>query len=284
MRYMRRLVGILAVLILWEISARWKASPLFPPISKVFPALVELVVSGELWRHINSSMQSILTGYTIAVLLGLSLGIMITRFRSIHSMVMPVVDMMRPIAALTLFPLIILVLGLGIRSKSFVILWTAWPAILLNTMYGLENVNVEVQEASMLDGADYPRKLWYILIPLGLPVIMTGLRIGLSGGWISLVSAEMLGASSGLGYSILAYSQTFKFAEMYSIIIVIAMIGLFMNLILKWIQDKTDYKQKGEKNAKSKFIRFGDRASSFVVDSIGMRSNDPVHTGDDNRS
>ena len=178
---------------------------------------------------------------------------------------MPVVDAMRPIAALTLFPLIILILGLGIQAKAFVIFWTAWPAVLLNTLEGLRQVDRSVQEAASLDGAGKGAQLWQIDLPLARSMILTGWRIGLSGGWISLVSAEMLGSKAGLGYAILAYSQTFRFPETYAVVLTIAMLGLFMNTALAAIQN-----QEGLDG--SPFVRYHDRAASFVLDAWRLRN------------
>jgi ABC-type nitrate/sulfonate/bicarbonate transport system permease component len=98
---------------------------------------------------------------------------------------------------------------------------------------------------------------------------MTGLRIGLSGGWISLIASEMLGGSKGLGYSILSYSQTFRFPEMYATILLIAFLGLAMNVILAAIQRRLDYEE--EDNHESRFIRFGDRAVGWALDSLFQR-------------
>ena len=78
--------------------------------------------------------------------------------------------------------------------------------------------------------------LRYITFPLALPAILTGLRIGISGGWIGIVSAEMLGSSAGLGYAVLAYSQSFQFPAMYAAIVMIAVCGLALNQSLLAVQ------------------------------------------------
>jgi sulfonate transport system permease protein len=154
----------------------------------------------------------------------------------LNAIVMPVVDAVRPVAALTVFPLLILILGLGVWSKMFVIFWTAWPPILLSTVQSIRQVDRTLLEAARLDGAGRWALLRHITLPLASPGILTGLRIGLSTGWISLVAAEMLGASRGLGYTILSSSQTFQFPTMYATIILIALIGLAMNAVLAGIQ------------------------------------------------
>ena len=265
---MHRVIGLAGALIIWEVAARWVQSPMFVPVTEVLPALIQLFVSGEIFMHIQASLLNILIGFSIAVIIGLALGILVTESKIAQSILTPILDAMRPIAALTIFPLLIILLGLGMWSKVFVIFWTAWPAVLLNTAEGVRQVSKSVQEAAALDGADGLIMLRHITLPLALPTIITGLRIGMGGGWISLVSSEMLGAHAGLGYSILAYSQTFRFPQMYAVIIVIALLGLSMNLALAWLQNKIDWERSGDVQ-ESRFIRFHDRAASWVLDSPG---------------
>ena len=180
----------------------------------------------------------------------------------------PLVDLMRPIAALTLFPLIILLLGLGPMARAVVIFWTAWPAIVLNTEQAIRTVDRSVIEAARVEGGTNWEVFWHIIRPLATTTTLTGVRIGLSGGYISIVAAEMLGAQAGLGYAVLVYSQSFRFAPMYAMILSIGLWGLLMNLGLAWLQTYTDY--EGESHVSS-FLRFGDRAGSFALDSVRMR-------------
>lgn len=278
---MKRSIGILALLVVWELGARARQSPLFPPMTESLLSAVKLARTGEIFPDIAASLRTIVLGFGIAATIGFALGILVTEWKFINTVLGPVIDAMRPIAALTIFPLLILLLGLGVWSKAFVIMWTSWPAVVLNTAQGIRKVDQEVIEAGQLDGAGRWPLLLRIKLPLAAPMIMTGLRIGLSGGWISLVSAEMLGSSEGLGFSILAYSQTFRFPEMYATIIFIATIGLTMNIVMAWIQNRTDYQ---EVSRESPFIRFGDRASSFALDSLRTNARSRRAAGGEIRS
>ncbi|MBN2005799.1 MAG: ABC transporter permease [Anaerolineae bacterium] len=233
---MKRVAGLLGLLLLWEIAARALGSPFLPPVTRVIPALWRMALSGEAGKHASVSLQTILLGFGWAAGVGLIAGIGMAESTALRQLLTPVIDAMRPVAALTLFPLIILVLGLGQASKIFVIFWTAWPPVLLNTVLALRDVDASAVEAARLDGAGQLALLSRVKFPLALPIIMTGLRVAMSGGWISLVAAEMLGASAGLGYSILAYSQTFRFPEMYAVIFIIALLGLALNSGLALIQ------------------------------------------------
>lgn len=264
---MRRSLGIFGLLCAWEVASYFVNSKMFPPISAVIPSFFDLVITGKITPHVFASLTNIGAGYFLAVIAGTAVGILIAESHFAEVVLMPIIDAMRPIAALTMFPLIITVLGLGLKSKAFVIFWTAWPAITLNTIEGLRSVDGQVLEAGLLDGCNEKQLLYHIKLPLSVSMLMTGFRIGLSGGWISLVSAEMLGASAGLGYAILHYSQTFRFPPMYAIIITIALIGLGMNVLLALLQRYLE-RVIGGKHVDSPFIRFHDRASSFGLDTF----------------
>lgn len=265
---LRRGSGIVLLLLAWEVLARMLNAPVLTPPSEIFPALIRLIVRGGIERHISVSMFTILCGWLIASGIGVALGTLIALSHRWEQVFMPLVDLIRPVAALTIFPALIIIFGLGLRAKIVVIFWTAWPAALLNTVTALRKVDDSVIEAARLDGADGWRVLWYVQYPLALPMMLTGLRIAMSGGWISLVSAEMLGSSAGLGYSILAYSQTFRFPEMYAVIIIIATIGLLLNTLMAFIQHLVDWENSDEEKYHSTFWRFNDRAAGIGLDSL----------------
>ena len=238
-----KISGFFGIAILWEIGARILSSPIFPPLSRVLPKMMSLLLGGDVWIHIGVSLLHIFLGFGLAVIFAGTLGVAMSQFKVVKMIWTPIIDTMRPIAALTLFPLLIILFGLGIWSKVFVIFWTAWPAMVLNTIHGIYQVDPSLLEAAQLDGADRWTLLRKISFPLAIPTIMTGLRIGMSGGWISLVAAEMLGSSQGLGYSVLSYSQSFQFPEMYATIILIAMLGLTINSLMGLAQDWLDYER-----------------------------------------
>jgi len=227
----RQMGTLTAALLVWEIGARMIGYPVLVPPSLVVPHLVGVGLS-----HIWASMQVVLLGFALAGTTGTAAGILSVRYHLAHDLVVPVADAMRNVSALALFPPLIIFLGLGLWSKGFVILWAAWPAVLLSTIFGLTAVDRDVVDAAQLDGAGPWIVLWHITLPLSMGVVLTGLRIGMGAGWVALVAAEMLGASRGLGWLVLSYAHTFQFPEMYAAIVVIAAIGFCMNTALLWLQ------------------------------------------------
>ncbi|MEI6044934.1 MAG: ABC transporter permease subunit [Chloroflexota bacterium] len=235
-------VGLFSFIVLWEITALSLHSPYFTPFTQVVAALFNLVIGGQAWLHIEASLEHLILGFALAAILGFLVGLLLSQSRIIRAILMPVIDAMRSVAALTMFPLLILVLGLGLASKAFVIFWTAWPAILLSTTHSITHVDRIMLDAAVLDGAGRSRLLSAIVLPLASPGILNGLRIGLSGGWISLVAAEMLGSSKGLGYFVLISSQVFRYADMYAAIVLISLLGFLMNITLAILQTVVEAK------------------------------------------
>lgn len=214
-------------------------TPFVPPVQSIARAFIDLTLTGELARHALASMRTVLLGFALASGLGLLLGVSFVQWRALSTAFVPVLDAVRPISALALFPLLILAFGLGQTSKMLVIFWTAWPSVLLGTVYGLQSINPDTIEAARLDGAGRWRLLAHVQLPLASPAIATALSIGMSAGWISLVAAEMLGGNAGLGYAVLTYSQTFRFPQMYAAIVCIALCGLALNRLLAAFQTFT---------------------------------------------
>lgn len=235
---MIRFAGIVGVLVVWEVAAATYHSPMLCSVTVVAPALWALRY--DLAIDAMVSLRTLFMGYGIAVAVGIVGGIALAKLPTMRLAIMPVVESSRSVAALAFFPLLIMVLGLGITAKAFVIFWTAWPAILINTMHGIRQADRRIVEAATLDGANRRDLLWFVELPLALPTMIAGLRIGASGGWISLVAAEMLGSSAGLGFSVLSYSQSFQFPAMYAAIVIIAATGLVVNHSLYLVQSRSE--------------------------------------------
>lgn len=237
-----RLAGLAVLLVIWQNIAFAAHSPMLPGVGAVAGAFGPKLLSGELLTHAAVSLTTVLLGYGAAVLCGIGLGVLIAQWSVVSAILTPAVDALRPIAALSFFPLLILLFGIGQTSKAVVIFWTAWPPILLATVHGLSAVDALTVEAAHMDGAHRAQVLQHITFPLALPAVLTGLRIGISSGWISIVSAEMLGSSAGLGYAVLSYSQSFQFPAMYAAIVMIAICGLALNQFLLAVQTVVERK------------------------------------------
>jgi NitT/TauT family transport system permease protein len=205
-------------------------------IKRLIMATWQLATQNVLFEHLKSSLFVLLSGVAAAVIFGVSFGILIHLFRSFRRPAVLVVDAVRSVAAIALFPVFILLFGIGFMCKSAVIFWTAWPPVLLSTVDSLDRVDANCIDAAENMGAGAFSTLLHVSLPIALPGILTGIRTGAGTGWISLIAAEMLGSNSGLGFFVLLSSQTFDYAGMFTGIVLIAVTGLAVNQLLLKIQ------------------------------------------------
>jgi NitT/TauT family transport system permease protein len=230
----RRWFAIGLLLLAWEVLPRAGIinATFLPPVSQVAAFLVRSLASGELERHILISLSRSMAGFSLALVVALPLGFLLGWFRTFERYVDPLIQVFRQTSAFALFPLFILVLGIGEVSKVAIIFYGAqWP-ILLNTISGVKNVDpllVKSARSLGLGRFDLFRK---IILPAALPAIFTGLRLAATFSILIIVSAEMMGASAGLGYVLINSQYNFDILRMYSAIVSLSMIGLGTNLFL----------------------------------------------------
>jgi ABC-type nitrate/sulfonate/bicarbonate transport system permease component len=178
----------------------------------------------------------------IACVVGNVLGVLASQYGMLERLTFAIADATRNVSAIALLPAFIVTLGIGIAPKIVVIFWTAYPAALITALHAMRGVPHELTEAASLDGASPWQVMRFIKLPLATAGIVSGWRIAVSGGWISLVAAEMLGANRGLGYAVLISSQTFRFERMYAAIIVIALLGYAMSKVLEHLANHLERK------------------------------------------
>lgn len=201
---------------------------LLPNPLVILVCLLQLLVTGSVYPDVFASLTAITIGFAFSACMGIGLAVFISRYPLASRPILGVADLIRPVSALALFPVIIIGLGLGLAARSFVIFWTAWPPVLIVSLHALDEIPCEVTDAAAVDGSTGWHRLAYVLLPLALPGILAGLRVSVSAAWISLTAAEMLGAASGLGYSVLQFAQAFRYGDMYAVIVVIAVLGFLM--------------------------------------------------------
>jgi len=235
-------IAILIFLALWEICAQLKIiiNPLFlPPFSTILKTLAEITVSGELWKHASISLRRALIGYASGVVVAVPLGLTIGWFKKFGDILNPLLQVFRNLPVLALLPVFIMFFGIGEFSKIFVIFWGVLWSILLNTISGVRSVDPQLVRASRSMGTGSVRLFSTVVLPASLPHIFTGMRISATTSVLILIAAEMLGASRGLGYALTFYQANMKFPQVYSYIIVMAVIGVVLNFVLEHVEKRS---------------------------------------------
>ncbi len=230
----RRFFAIALFLALWELLPRAGLvdRSFVPPASEVASYLVTSLLSGDLLGHLFVSLGRSLAGFALALSVALPLGFALGWFAAFERYVDPLIQVFRQTSALALFPLFILVFGVGELSKVAIIFYGAqWP-ILLNTISGVKNVDPLLVKLARSLGLSRLALFRKIILPAALPTIFTGLRLSATLSILIIVSAEMMGASAGLGYILMNSQYNFDVLRMYASIVLLALIGFSTNSLL----------------------------------------------------
>jgi len=219
---------------IWELSVRmfWPSSRFIVPFSQMLATWPRLGF-GAIAVHIGETVYRAMLGFVIAAMLGILVGLLIARWRTLEAITRPIIDFLRPLPSSALIPLATLVpvLGLTERSYLFIIVYgTIWP-VLFGTLVGVEHVNqTALDSINQLPLSRFGR-IWNFTLPEAAPEIFTGLRIALSISYILAISAELLlGASkSGLGRFLQTLADGGDYAGVYGCILIVALVGWILN-------------------------------------------------------
>ena len=237
----RYLSGIFLIFIIWSIVAYLANrgdSSYFPTPVDTFRKLSALlggtpVYGSSVYFHLSSSLLRWLAGFTLAVLIGIPLGISMGYFTSFFEILIPIITFLQIIPGLAWIPIALLLFGLGEGATFFMIFITSLPPIVLNTAGGIRETPLVYLRASKMMGLSRFKIFFKILIPASSLSIINGMRIALASGWRVLIAAEMIvGSSLGLGYVIIQSRWSLDFEAAFTMIVLIATIGLFIEKVL----------------------------------------------------
>ena len=212
---------------------------LLPSPVSVAQFFLKVAANGELLEHTQASLSRILYANLAALGLGVPLGLAMGLSRTIERLLDGLLSLFRPIPPLAWVPLSILWLGIGTLSVVFITFLAAFFAVLINTMAGARSVDKLHVRAALSLGASRRRLMSHVVLPTIIPYIFTGLRISIGVSWMSIVAAELIAASSGLGYMIIYYREVLRTDAIIVGMLTIGVIGLFMDVgarrLEKWV-------------------------------------------------
>jgi sulfonate transport system permease protein len=231
----------LIMIISWEIISRWKIiSPaILPPPAKIVSTFISLLKDGVLIFNLKTSLVRVTEGFLIGTSAGLVLGILMGLSKTIEKMVGPLFHAIRQVPRVGWIPLIIIWFGIGEISKIVFISMGAFFPTVLNTFQGIRSVGKEYIEVAQVFEYNQIRLLQKVILPAALPSIFTGVRFSLSVSWMMVVAAELfMATSAGIG-NMLAEGREHSRMDIVIVgIIVIGIIGLFMNQFVGLIETR----------------------------------------------
>ncbi len=239
-RQNRLILSTLAFLLIlgaWAfLSYSGKVDALFMPtpgdtVKKGYQMFAE---SGFL-TDIGMTVSRVMIGFAVAAIVAIPLGILIGTYAPISAFIEPVVSFVRYLPASAFIPLFILWIGIDENEKIAIIILGSLPQLVLMIANDIKSVDMSLIEVSYTLGTNKANVLWKVILPRSLPSILDSLRIVLGWAWTYVIVAEMVGASSGIGYMILQSQRMLSISKIFVGILVIGIIGLVVDVVFKWL-------------------------------------------------
>jgi NitT/TauT family transport system permease protein len=223
-----RLAGLLALLAAWELVTRtgWVPPLFLPAPSGVLAAGLEMLRSGELLAHLATSLGRILLGFGLGAAGGVAVGLAVGVFGLAEAIGTPLIAATFPIPKIALLPLLILWLGIGEAPKVAVITLGVFFPMAINTYAGVRHADPLLLRAAVSFGAGRWSLVRKVMLPSALPMIFAGLKLGAGTSLLLLVAAEMIAASSGIGFLVLNAQNLMETTKLMVGIVLLSLLGL----------------------------------------------------------
>ena len=214
-----RAASVVAFLLLWEWAARVPISFNFPSPGATLMALIALVRSGALLSATVTSLQSLLLGFGGAVVVGVPLGLVMGVVRPVGRVARVYLDLLIALPTAALIPLVILSFGINIASSAVIVFVFSAPFVTMNAYGGVRDVRPRLVEMAQAFDASWGQLVTRIVLPSALPMVMAGLRYGLSRAFVGLIVAELLLSPFGLGRLIMMSRSMFEHDRMFATVL-----------------------------------------------------------------
>jgi len=233
-----RIASVIACVVLWQLASTrgWHCVVQFhnvPPPSEVAQSARQLAHSPKIFSHLESSVQRIAIGFTLAAALAILLGLIIGRSLLAGDLLLAPLEVLRPIPAVAWIPLAILMFPTPENSMIFITFIGAFFPILLNTIHGAQTLDERLVFASRTLGANRLAVFREVILPGALPAIVTGLSIGMGTSWFSLVTAEMISGQFGIGYFTWEAYTLQNYADVVLGMILIGILGMGSSALIR---------------------------------------------------
>ncbi|TDE14989.1 ABC transporter permease [Jiangella asiatica] len=245
-RLVRGTTSIVVILVAWQLFAgRIPTSLPFPNVVDVAESAYDLAASGDLWQATVVSLQRVLLGFSIAVVIALPLGLTMGYVGLLERFLDGLVQAFRSIAPIAVLPLFILWFGQGDVAAASVVAYAAVFPILINTIAGVHSTETRLVDAARTLGLGHRHVLTHVVLPGCTPQVMTGMRLGMGLAWGSIIAAELAvgaktGASGGIGQLMfISYAYQTDVSALIVYMIVVGLLGfgidaLFRTFGRKW--------------------------------------------------
>ena len=237
--WVRELGSHVLFLALWELACRTVIPRIFLPApSRIAVALWHTIETGELPIQLGQTMSVLVVGFSLSIVTGTIVGIIMGTSRPVARVLDPYVNAMNAMPTVALVPLVVIWLGLGYEAKVFLTWVVSFFSVVISAQAAVLNIppaHLDTARAFACSRMDILRK---VIIPASVPLFVAGIRIGLGKALVGVVVAEMFTALSGLGYMVTNYGNSFKIDYVFVPILVLAALSIALTGLLRWCERK----------------------------------------------
>jgi NitT/TauT family transport system permease protein len=202
-----------------------------PPPSVVAGKLYGVLAAGAFLAPLGKTLYLLAVSYAIGCTAAIVVGLLMGRFALVDGLLEPLVEFLRPLPKPALLPPLMLFLGLGDTMKITAVSLGVFFPVLINTMQGVRGTDPVLLDVARTFGHTPSATLWKVVLPAALPLIMAGMRVSLALGLVLVIVAEMMAATGGIGFLVIDMQRSFRSADMYAWILMLAVLGYLLNLL-----------------------------------------------------
>jgi ABC-type nitrate/sulfonate/bicarbonate transport system permease component len=230
----------IGVLVAWELLSRFVIPPQYlPPPSAIAIAFLTTTRSGELPRQLWQTVSVLFFGFGTAIVSGMAIGIAMGMFPAFRRILDPYVNAFYAMPTVAMVPLVIIWLGLGFEAKVFLTWLVSVFPVIINAQIGVMNVPAAYIETARAFGCDQWQLFRRVILHAAVPFLVAGIRLGLGRALVGVIVAEMFTALTGLGSMIVFYGNTFRTAELFVPMVVLAILSIAITKLIyrveRWI-------------------------------------------------
>ncbi|WP_058911669.1 ABC transporter permease [Entomohabitans teleogrylli] len=235
-------VSVAIFLALWQLAAarQWVDPLLLPSLADIGLTTQELLADGyrqvPLWEHVTVSLARALSAFAAAIVIGIPLGLMMGMSEVLSAVLNPFVQFLRPLPKIALIPLAVVWLGIGEASKFFLIFIATFLSVVVGAAAAVERIGRSRIRVAQTLGASRRQIFLHVVLPDALPELFTTVRLAIGIGWTSLIAAEMVAASAGLGWMVMNASAYLRTDIVMLGILLLGGIGYLLDLLLLGLQ------------------------------------------------
>lgn len=228
------IIGMALLVAVWQmiVIIGGYEEALFPSPITVWNVIIEMIINGTLFVHLQVSLGRFAAGYLLAVIPAIILGMILGRMPRVWQIIDPIVQVLRPVSPVAWSPFIVLWFGIGNIPAIVIIFIAAFFPVLLTTVGGVKKIDEDYLKIARNMEIKQPALMYKIILPAAFPSIVSGLHLALGSAWIFLVAGEMVGAQSGLGFLIVDARNTLNLAGVFAGIIIIGLSGFILDRLV----------------------------------------------------